>query len=253
MSRNARPTQKNENTLDLNSPLPLHYQLREIIRFEALNGDLADENGKMPTESELMDRFNVSRITVRSALQNLVDQGILHRERGKGTFLKTNSVENWSGKLLGFSESIAAAGYAPGAKVLKHGKAPQAPHYVRQKMLEMSLWELRRLRYADETTIAIEHSWFPEDIGEFFDRRDLSKLVTYKLLESEYGIFLNSGKQTVSAVNANEEEAELLGVEPGTALLFIERLIYSSEQRPIEFLESVYRPDYFQYSVQLQR
>jgi len=104
---------KNGNRLKSDSPLPLHYQLREIIRFEALNGDLADKDGKMPTENELIERFKVSRITVRNALDKLVDQGLLRRERGKGTFLKSNTAVSTSGELgsIVMTISLAAAAF----------------------------------------------------------------------------------------------------------------------------------------------
>ncbi|CAG7616850.1 GntR family transcriptional regulator [Paenibacillus allorhizosphaerae] len=244
---------KHNKKLDSKSPLPLHYQLQEIIRFEALNGDLADKNGKMPTEIELMARFEVSRITVRQALSKLVDQGLLHRERGKGTFLKTNHAEHWTGQLLGFSETITASGFTPGGKTLKYGVAKTLADEIKSKLMVQTAWELKRLRYADDLPIAIEHSYFPEAIGMRLEQQELGSVLTYAYMEKELGVTLRNGTQNISAKNAGKQEAKMLGIVEGTALLSITRIIYAADQTPVEYLEAVYRPDYFQYTVQLQR
>jgi GntR family transcriptional regulator len=239
--------------LDLNSPLPLHYQLREIIRFESLNGDLVDENGKIPTENDLIKRFQVSRITVRQALNTLVEQGFIYRERGKGTFLKTNQAENWSGKLMGFAETIHAAGWKPGAQVMAYGKVKKVTQNVQRKLLTSSVWELKRLRFADNIPIAIEHSYFPKRIGKMFEKQDLSSILVYKYIESQPNILLRNGKQFISAKNASLKEAEVLNISEGAALLSIERTIYSADQQPIEYLNAIYTPEYFTYLVDLSR
>jgi len=244
---------KQRKQLNSSSPLPLHYQLQEIIRHEALNGELADPSGKMPTENELMARFEVSRITVRQALSKLVDQGLLHRERGKGTFLKTNHAEQWTGQLLGFAETIAASGFTPGGKTLRHGIVGELPAEIRSKLQVRAAWELKRLRYADALPIAIEHSYFPEPIGRRMEQQELGSVLTYAFLEKELGVSLRSGTQTISARIAGKHEAKLLGIAEGSALLSIERVIFAADQAPVEYLEAVYRPDYFQYTVQLRR
>jgi GntR family transcriptional regulator len=239
--------------LNPHSPVPLHYQLQEIIRQEALNGNLADENGKVPTEFELIDRYKVSRITVRNALNRLVEQGLLRRERGRGTFLRSNEVENWVGSLFGFSEMITASGMKPGAKMLYKRFVHDLPERVATQLKVQSAWEYKRIRLADDNPIAIELSYFPVDIGHVFDQIDIDSTLIYRFIESNLGIALNNGRQVISAVNAVQEDAEILNVSVGEALLYMERVIYSIDQRPIEYLEAVYVPQYFQYVVQLRR
>jgi len=98
------------NPIDFNSGIPLKIQLTDILRQKVANKELVDQDGKVATELELMEQFNVSRVTVRSALQVLVDEGIIVRERGRGTLLRTNHPENWVGRLMGFSETVKESG-----------------------------------------------------------------------------------------------------------------------------------------------
>ncbi|GMA65048.1 GntR family transcriptional regulator [Alicyclobacillus fastidiosus] len=243
--------------LNHNSPIPLHYQLTEILRRNILNGDLIDNDGKVPTEAELGKKFQVSRITVRTAIDALVSEGLLWRKRGSGTFLKTNKVENWVGQLMGFSETIQEAGYEARGRVLStrtvntkdiQDQLPETVDGVER------LWELKRLRYADEKPIAIEQSFFSEDIGRVIQRQDdLDNVLTYRFIESEMQIPLSEATQMITAINANSEDADMLAVEKRAALLYIERVTKSKDGRFIEFLRAKYRPDYFNYVIQLTR
>jgi GntR family transcriptional regulator len=202
----------------------------------------------------LAEQFQVSRITVRSALKTLMDEGLLDRKRGSGTFLKSNQSENWIGELMGFSETIEASGVKPGAKVLNAKTIMNPSKKIKEQLGMDEVWGLKRLRFADGKPIAIEHSYFPKDIGmEFAKQEGLSEILIYQFLEKELSINLHEGKQMISAVNADQEEAKLLNIQEGDALLYIERLTISVEGKPIEFLQSVYRPDYFQYVVKLNR
>lgn len=244
----------NKGNLNHSIPIPLHYQLSEIIRNELLNGNLVDENGKMITEAELSKRYQVSRITVRSAIKPLVDEGLLWRERGKGTFLKTNKVENWVGQLMGFSETIKAAGFQPGGKVLSKGQLTRLPQKIKESLNIDQGWELKRLRYADDIPIAIEHSVFTADIGaELEKQEDLDNILTYRFIEDELKINLHEATQLISAVNASKKESEMLGIAERDALLYMERSTKSLDGKPIEFLQAKYRPDYFHYVILLNR
>ncbi len=244
---------KSGQKLDPNSPLPLHHQLRETLRYELLNGDLVDANGKIPTEAEICKHYGVSRITVRNAIQSLVDEGLLTRERGRGTFLRSNKVVSWIGQLMGFAEAIEKAGFKPGSEVISHGLTTTFPRRVKNNLRIDTIWELKRLRFANEQAIAIEHNYHPPEIGLELAKQNLQSVLIYKFIEETLGIILSEGDQYISAVNAGEEEARILGVMPGQALLQIERVSYSLDQKPVEYLRAIYRPDYFQYSVKLSR
>lgn len=219
-----------------------------------MNRNLVDENGKMMTELELAKKYNVSRITVRNALKPLVDEGLLWRERGKGTFLQTNQPENWTGQLMGFSETIKAAGFSPGGKTLKRGMVEHLPKKIHQRLGMNRAWQLKRLRFADDQPIAIEKSFLNPEVGLELDKQeDLDNILAYQFIERELNIRLREAKQVISAVNANQKEAAMLHIAEKDALLYMERLTKSVDGTPIELLQSVLRPDYFQYVIHLTR
>src|SRR5699024_96939 len=191
---------------------------------ETSRGTLANKTGKIPTEKELSKRFKVSRITVRAALDGLQKEGLLTRRRGSGTFINANKVEHWKGHLLGFSEALNIAGYTPGARAIKSGIKKNLSLNIKEQLELNSAWEIKRIRYADQFAIALEHSYFPIHIGFEFEKNDLDDLLIYNYIEQELNISLDSGRQTISAVNADEELANLLNVSIGEALIYVKRL-----------------------------
>lgn len=233
--------------------VPLHIQVRETIRRQVKEGALIDKTGRLMTEAELGRHFGVSRITIRNAIAPLVSEGMFARERGRGTFLRSNQPENWVGKLMGFSETIRDAGYQAGAKVLQQGMTNRHDSEVREQLQERAVWQLKRLRLADDTPIAIEHAFYPPDIGLELEKRDLTSIIMYRVFEEELGHSIREAKQTIGASLADATSAKLLGVKSGGPLLAIERLTLGTEGRPLELLRSVYLPDYFRLSISLTR
>ena len=233
--------------------VPLHIQIRESIRRQVRDGELIDEAGRLMTEAELGRHFGVSRITIRNAISPLVDEGMFARARGRGTFLRSNQPENWVGKLMGFSETIRDAGYQAGAKVLQQGMTNRHDAGVRDQLKERAVWQLKRLRLADNIPIAIEHAFYPPDIGLELEKRDLTSIIMYSVFEDELGHAIKEARQTIGASLADATSAKLLGVKAGSALLSMERLTLSKDERPLELLRSVYLPDYFRLSINLTR
>jgi GntR family transcriptional regulator len=232
---------------------PLHIQVRETIRRQVKAGKLIDGSGRLMTEAELGKHFGVSRITIRNAIKPLVDEGMFERERGRGTFLRSNQPENWVGRLMGFSETIKDAGYQPGARILLQGMTNRHDAEVRRQLHERAVWQLKRVRLADDTPIAIEHAFYPPDIGLELEKRDLTSIVMYRVFETEIGFDIKEATQTISASLADATVARLLGVKAGSPLLSIERLTVNMDGRPLELLRSVYLPNYFRLSINLTR
>jgi GntR family transcriptional regulator len=231
----------------------LHIQIRETIRRQVRDGELVDASGRLPTEAELVKHFGVSRVTIRNAIRPLVEEGMFARERGRGTFLKSNKPENWVGRLMGFSETIRDAGYAPGARILHQGMTNRHDAAVRELLRERAVWELKRVRLADDTPIAIEHAYYPPDIGLELEKRDLTSIIMYRVFESDLGLNIKEATQTISATRADASSAKLLGVEVDSPLLSMQRLTAAMDGRPLELLRSVYLPDYFQFTISLTR
>jgi GntR family transcriptional regulator len=232
---------------------PLHIQIRESIRRQVREGELIDENGRLMTEAELGRHFGVSRITIRNAISPLVHEGMFARTRGRGTFLRSNQPENWVGRLMGFSETIRDAGYQAGAKVLQQGMTNRHDAEVREQLRERAVWQLKRLRFADDTPIAIEHAFYPPDIGLELEKRDLTSIIMYSVFEEELGHPIKEAKQSISASLADSTSAKLLGVKAGSPLLAIERVTFGADGRALELLRAVYLPNYFRLSINLTR
>jgi GntR family transcriptional regulator len=154
---------------------------------------------------------------------------------------------------MGFSETIRDAGYEPGARVLQTGavEAPEAA--VRQLLRASTVWQLKRVRLADETPIAIEHAFYPIEIGRELEPRDLTSIVMYRVFDDELKLDIKDAHQTVSATRADNSSAGLLGIEVGHPLLAMQRLTTSATGQPLELLRSLYLPDYFQFTIRLTR
>ena len=249
-----KPELVNDGALSASAgSVPLHIQVRETIRRQVRDGALIDKTGRLMTEAELGRHFGVSRITIRNAISPLVDEGMFARARGRGTFLRSNQPENWVGRLMGFSETIRDAGYQAGAKVLQQGMTNRHETGVREQLQERAVWQLKRLRLADDTPIAIEHAFYPPDIGLELEKRDLTSIIMYSVFEDELGLAIKEARQTIGASLAEPTSAKLLGVKAGSPLLSIERLTLSKDGRALELLRSVYLPDYFRLSISLTR
>jgi len=233
--------------------VPLHVQVRELIRRQALNGDLVDGSGRLKTEAELVQHFGVSRVTIRNAMAPLVEGGMFDRTPGRGTFLRDNRSERWVGRLMGFQEVVADLGYTPGARILDIGMTKDHDDEVRAALGERVVWQLRRVRHADDLPIAIEHAFYPPDIGLELEKRDLISIRMYQVLEEEMGFQIRSATQTISARLATPAEAEELRLQSPAALTAMTRLTTADDGRPLELLRATYRPDFFQFSIDLTR
>src|SRR3954467_5770712 len=207
---------------DANEGAPLHSRVREAIRRHVRNGELIDESGRLMTEAELVKHFGVSRITIRNAIQPLVAEGIFSRERGRGTFLRSNEPEHWAGRLMGFSEILKDVGQEPGARIVSQGMTNRMDIAVREALRERAVFELKRLRLADGSPIAIEHAYFPPDIGLEVEKRDLTSLVMCRVFEAARGLEVGHAPQTISATLADQDAAKLLSVDVGSALISLE-------------------------------
>src|SRR3954451_22589636 len=238
---------------DTDEGAPLHSRVREAIRRQVRNGELVDESGRLMTEAELVKHFGVSRITIRHAIQPLVAEGIFSRERGRGTFLRSNESEHWVGRLLGLSELLKDVGQEPGARIIGQGMTNRMEDAVRDALQERAVFELKRLRLADGSPIAIEHAFYPPDIGLEIETRDLTAIVMYRVFEGELGLEIGRAAQSISATLADEDAAGLLSVSVGSALISLERLTAASDGRPLEFLRSLYLPEHFHFTVHLTR
>lgn len=226
------------------SKLPLYQQLYAILRRKIVDGDW-QPGDMIPTEPELMERYGVSRTTVRQTLDLLVNEDLISRQQGRGTFVEHPTLEQALTRIISFTEDMRRRGIEPGTEVLSASLVP-APQGIAEK-LEVEpgeeLARLKRLRLADEEPMSIEESYLVHRYCPDVLRDDYASNPLREALETYYGIRLVRAKQVIRAIQASPELARHLSIAPSSALLYIERVSYSQRDIPIEFLRIYYRGD----------
>lgn len=235
-------------------PLPRYYQLKEIIREQVRTG--AWPPGEpIPSERELSEQYGISRMTVRQSVSELVNEGLLFREQGRGTFVNRPKIAQQLFRLTGFSEDIGARHQRPGARVLEAAMTPCDEAIAARLRIRpgQPVLQLRRLRLADGEPLALETSLISFIGCERLLGDDLETHSLYGLLETVYHQPLVEAEQEVEAGLAGAEEAGALGIAAGDPVLLTRRLTFTERQRPIEYATSVYRGDKYTFCARLVR
>ncbi len=239
--------------IDRTSKLPLYHQLYEILRSNIVSGDW-QPGDMIPPESELIEQYQVSRTTVRQVLDMLVGEGLIERKQGLGTFVTHPTVEQGLVRIISFTEDMRQRGLEPGTKVLFAGLVPAPPDIAEKLEVKPGeeLARLDRLRLANEEPMSIEQSCLVHRYCRGVLEGDYALHPLRETLERKHGIRLVRAKQVIRALLAPREFADTLGIKPKSALLFIERVSYSQENIPVEFLRIYYRADRYVLYNELQ-
>lgn len=240
-------------SLDRTSPVPLYYQLKEIFRSWITSGKF-DSDGRFPSESELQGQFGVSRMTVRRALSELVHEGFLVREQGRGSFVVKPRVQDQLRRLTSFTEDMRLRGLPTKSRILDF-RLVHDPEVAKAMGIPDSeeLVQLRRLRLVRDDPVAIQNAFIRHRFCPGIVERGLAGGSLYKTLEERYGLRLGRALQTIEAKPADEYEAKLLKVGIGQPVLVLVRLTYLVDGEPIEHVRSAYRGDCYQFTVELER
>ncbi|MHB1610894.1 MAG: GntR family transcriptional regulator [Sulfobacillus sp.] len=231
--------------------MPLYLQLKRLIKAQIQDGRLAPGD-RVPSERELSDQFGMSRMTARQALIELVREGLLYREQGRGTFVAVRKVSQGLLTVTSFTEDMHSRGIVPSSVILSlTTEAPSLPDRERLRLdLGHQMVRVRRLRLGDGRPMALEEASLPQSLVEGIEEHDLSRGSLYEFLKSRQ-IELQGAHQTLEAILADEEQAMLLAVPQGAPLLLLERLSYDQFERPAEFVRAVYRGDRYRFYVEL--
>jgi GntR family transcriptional regulator len=237
-----------------NSEQPLYVQIKELLRGRILDGTYPP-HAQLPSESEMIAAFGVSRITVRQALGDLENEGMIFRLHGKGAFVSKPKAFQDLGRLQGFGEAMRQMGYETFSRVL--GVQDVVPSTQVREHLGLGkrarVTELRRVRYLNREPISVDVSYLPTTIGHRLVREDLATRDVFVILENDYGLALGHADLQIGAVQADETLAEQLQVNADSPILFIERLTHGVDGKPIDYEHLFYRADAFQYRVRVDR
>jgi GntR family transcriptional regulator len=234
---------------------PLYTKLRDLLADEMTSGQLT-AGTRLLSERALSEHYGYSRLTVRRALADLEEVGLLVRRRGSGTFVADQLVQKNVRGLTSFSEDMRQRGLSPGSLVLR--QELQFLKDEQARLLKVAPHEggvlLQRLRLANTIPMALETAILPAALCPgLVNRTDLDRVSLYEVLEREYGLYADYAQEVVEAVNAGAEEAELLKVALGTALLRIRRLTTAKNSGPFEYVESLYCGNKYSLGINVRR
>jgi GntR family transcriptional regulator len=233
---------------------PLYARVETVLA-----GEIADRflkvGDQLPTEDSLIERFEVSRITVRRAIQNLVSRGLVEIRRGKGTFVAAPKITQELTELSGFVEDMHALGRKPTARVV--GKEIVSADTIVAGQLALTRGErvvkIRRVRLADNIPISFDETYLPLEIGKKIITNNLKVEPIFSLLERKYGVPLIEAEYKLEAVAAEAEVAAALGVKQRSPIFRIERTSYSTGSRPVDYERLYYRGDLVRFVTRLAR
>ena len=236
-----------------NSPVPIYFQIEQYIRERIDNKEL--KPGEMiPSEREFAEKYQISRMTVRQAINNLVNEGYLQRERGKGTFVAVKKFEKNVRGLTSFSEDMRSRGLEPATQVLDF-TVIEADQLIASKLQVeegSKVYQIERLRLANQQPIAFEVFYMSEDLVPGLTK-EVAVHSIYRYVEDEIGLHITSGVQELEATTAHKREASALGIKTGAPVLYIQQITHLESQQPLEFVKSYYRADRYKYKVEMVR
>ena len=240
--------------VDKTLPAPLYHQVYTALRDLIFDGTY-HPGDSLPSETELIDLFGVSRITVRRALDELSARGLVLREQGRRTQVAPyRPGASLRASVEGLIENNLRMAEQTTVEVLEFDYLPADKEVAEALQIgqgDIVQWAVR-VRSLEATPFSYIVAYLPEQIGRTFRRQDLSSTPFLVLLE-RCGVAVVRAEQTITAISADRSVAKALQVEPGTALLQALRRVYDAEDRPVQFLSVQYRPDIYRYDMSLER
>ncbi len=236
--------------VDRNSPVPMYHQLK-LILLEQIDGGVWKPGDMIPSEQELQDAYGLSRTTVRQTLGELVFEGKLVRQRGRGTFVARPKLAHEPFAHERLTDNMRQQGMAPGWRLLDQGwcTPPQRVQAALGLAEDTEAYCVRRIRLADQAAIGYHVAYLPTAVAKHIDQDALRDGESLGYLHDLPELASSRASRTIEALPADEPEVECLGMEPGAPVLRIERLVESADGSPLEFLWASYRGDAFKYRI----
>lgn len=230
--------------------LPIYFQVEQILKKRIVRGEYKPEE-KIPTESQLVEEFNTSRVTVRQAISKLVQDGFLISKRGLGTFVTNDKklINSFSLEFLGVVDGIF---YDLSTVKVKSAEISRVTpdNYVRKKLKlgeTEEVTQIKRLRYKGDNLVAYTINYLPNEIGNRINKKMLYQKPLLQIIEIDFGIKFTGSLVSIEASFADNETSKYLNVTPGFPILLSERLLFTDNNKPIELVLSSHRGDMRKY------
>lgn len=237
--------------VDKNSKVPLYSQLVEEI-IKKIDVNEYHEHDKLPSERELCEIYNLSRITVRQAFQELESEGYIYRLHGKGTFVAQKSFNQNLVSLYSFTEEMKKVGKTPTTKVLSFREIAVDERLAYKMQLNPleKVFQVIRLRLADNKPLIYETSYLPKSFFANLTKEDLDKRSMYDVFNEDYQVRVTKATERFSATLIRDIEADYLEIKTGQPAMLFKRTAFHNEKL-IEYTISVARGDKFEFTVEL--
>ncbi|MBA4602596.1 GntR family transcriptional regulator [Thermoactinomyces mirandus] len=233
------------------SPIPLYYQLKEILQ-EMIDNEELKPGDMIPPERELCEFQGISRMTARKAILALVNEGVLYRAKGKGTFVAEPKPKHLL-QLKGFTEEMKEQGFTVRTRILSFQITKATLKLKKQLKMEQDqelVYEIRRLRIVNDMPFAIETVWLNH--GKLPGlKKEMLEDSLYSVLGEKYHLYPEYAQQTIEPIMLNEYECGLLGTNPPSLAILFRRTTYSKQGEVMEYTKCIYRTDSHKYEVYL--
>jgi len=234
---------------------PRYYQLANILKEKIQDGEWPPRT-PIPSERALESTYNLSRTTIRQAIDLLERQGFIYREHGRGTFVSPQKLQKGLQELTSFSEDLLRRGIQPGQIIQNIERVIPPESALRRLELpaQSRVLKVERIRLGDGTPIGLQTSFLKLNETQTITREELEQVGSlYRILQNKFNIIPTEAEETLEVTLATPAEASLLQIKPGAPLLLNERLLFHQNREAVEFVKILYRGDRYRYLIRLTK
>jgi len=233
---------------------PLYARIEAALAAEIAGGTLV-AGAQLPTEEQLIARFQMSRTTIRKAIDNLVARGLVEIRRGKGTFVTHPKITQALTELTGFAEDMVVLGRHPTSRLLDKRIVSANEQAARALQIApgTQVYRIERIRLADGIPMSFDETYLPLEIGDKVVSNNLDAEPIFDLLENKYALPLVEASYQLEAVTADRQVAQALNIAVGAPIFLIERTSYTTGEQPVDYEKLYYRGDAIRFATRLSR
>lgn len=241
-----------DRPLDKTIPIPLYYQLIEVIQ-NYINEH--DDSFPIPTENDLCKIYEISRPTVRQAINELVTEGLIVREKGRGSFINKKKIpQDFLLNIISFNDEMQSKGLKPDTKVLAFCSRKPTPEVMKNLRIKStdSTYFLSRLRSINGEPIVLVNTYLPSSLTKGILRKNMEKESLYHIIEHDFGYKILRTLRTLEIRKAGKYEASLLNMKEGDPIHFIQTIAFIENDTPIEFSTAYYSGERNKFTVEIR-